>query len=50
MTVETETNLVKLLSKIEQKLDRFIETTQQDLTELKVGQATLGGQNRNPTS
>ena len=43
MTIETETILVKLLEKSEEKLDRFIETTQRDLTWLKVGQATLGG-------
>jgi len=50
MTVETETALIKLLEKIEQKLDKFIETTnqkfdniQKDLTDLKVGQAKLEG-------
>ena len=48
MTVETETILIKLLERIEQKLDRFIETTnqkfenvQKDMTDLKVGQARL---------
>ncbi len=41
MTVETETPILKAIEKLEQKLDKFVDTTQKDLTDLKVGQARL---------
>ena len=50
MTVETETILIKLLERIEQKLDRFIETTQKDMTDLNVGQARLEEKTSPPSS
>ena len=48
MTIETETILIKLLEELKadvketnQKLDRFIETTNQTLTNIQVNQARL---------
>ncbi len=36
-----EFDLAKILERIEQKLDRHIENTQKDLTDLKIGQIRL---------
>ena len=50
MTIETETILIKLLEELKadvketnQKLDRFIDTTNQTLTNIQVNQARLEG-------